>query len=507
MLKIIYDEIDSNKDSSVEYDELKDFFSRMNFIIPDQVIEKLMRDADTDTDGFLNFTEFKSIMIEAEKLHASPVWLLLKERHLSNIQGDSDMSVSSNSSSMVSSSIVSGSSYHSSSKQSSSSRSVVASLRRRPHQVNIPDTISDVSGSVESSSSHSLYRPTEASLYHSVDDISQHSFPTREFCDNCGAQDHTVHFCDKACTFCVHPPCGKMPTKCSTRCKHIPVPPLKKQSILETLQLDTGKTLLPLAIPTSITHKVIQKQGTSSTLIHASAPLGLNRPASITDITELVGGEPDAKSTDPSSVFQGDIVRYLQVGVTQLPLDAKSTKLRYNMRWSLITSLAMELKNRKCKISSFMAKLRLNALGRGKRALLQQQEAERTGDHSVTANDDKKTLDVIIHDPLAKFGIWVPRHAFIDTFTEVNSSMDVRTRQTLFSALDARKRGGVPTFELTALLVAADIMFCGKTLFEVLFVLIFSRRKYFPSLIIFITLKDYCDQYIKALRCYAIFCP
>jgi hypothetical protein len=144
--------------------------------------------------------------------------------------------------------------------------------------------------------------------------------------------------------------------------------------------------------------------------------------------------------------------------MTQLPLDAKGAKLKYNMRWILMCQLAMELKNRKCKLPVFMTKLRANALGIGTRAI-QNKDAY----HEPVP----KKPELNIRDPLVAFGIWFPRSALIDTLTELNISLDTRSRQVLCSSLDARKRGGIPTYEFYALLVVADAIFGGKTKFEV----------------------------------------
>jgi Ca2+-binding EF-hand superfamily protein len=436
LLHQCYNEVDENGDGLVEYDELKSYLTKMNFIVSDHTLEQLLRSADSNDDGFLSFTEFKHVIREAEKLHASPLWLMLKEQFLKESHDDISTVTSTSISSMR-----------------SMSSDYKSKVNKRGHlgrrRLSIQEDISDVS---TSSSVVSVLKSTQSSQAHSIEDTSQHNFPSREFCGNCHAQDHVVNFCDKPCTFCF-PPCGFLPTKCPKRCKVIPIPPLKKASVLESMKLKVSKSTLPIAIPTVLGHQIIQRTGGSSTLIRALPAIAITRPASISE-TKTVASSISSDG-QISSVFQGDIARYLQVGFTQLPLEEKASKLKYHFRWKLLHQLVVDLKNRKVKITVFMSKLRANALGIGKRA---------------TQKDDNPVPtkpDLGIRDPLTNYGIWFPRSALIDTLTELNISLDTKSREVLCSSLDARKRGGIPTYELYALLIASDFLFCGKIKFEV----------------------------------------
>jgi hypothetical protein len=59
-----------------------------------------------------------------------------------------------------------------------------------------------------------------------------------------------------------------------------------------------------------------------------------------------------------------------------------------------------------------------------------------------------------IRDSLSKLGLWVSREDLISTLGLVGcSSLDAREKQKLCSALDCRKRGGIPTYEIAAILV------------------------------------------------------
>jgi hypothetical protein len=212
LLHQCYNEVDGNGDGLVEYNELKSYLTKMNFIVSEHTLEQLLHSADSDNDGFLSFDEFKHVIKEAEKLHASPLWLMLKEQFLKESHDDISSVASSSISSMR-----------------SMSSDGASKLKKRGHpnrrRLSIQDTISDMS---TSSSILSVLKPTQSSQYHSIEDTSQHNFPQREFCDNCHAQDHVVNFCDKPCTYCF-PPCGFLPTKCHKRCQVIPIPPLKKK--------------------------------------------------------------------------------------------------------------------------------------------------------------------------------------------------------------------------------------------------------------------------------------
>ena len=211
-----------------------------------------------------------------------------------------------------------------------------------------------------------------------------------------------------------------------------------------------------ISLPTTLVQKFTRsKPGATSSILRPKTPVHVYRAVDTLDNLDAasVMAPVDSFALDEqSAVFQGDLTRYVQVGLTHLPLTTKANYLRYNLKWKLIGNLVKELRGRKMKIPYFMEKLRLAGLGfSGSKRNLQV---------SDKGTPIQPSLD--IKDPLGKFGLWLTRQQILNTLSENNIGSSQKNRQYLCSCLDPRKRGGIPCHEIVALLTLVDTIMYGK---------------------------------------------
>ena len=298
-----------------------------------------------------------------------------------------------------------------------------------------------------------LGKPTVSSINQSVlSDTCEYMYIPKYFCENCKRNDHSIQFCDRLCTICV-PFCGRRPLKCTKFLEFLRENSKSTKKKLAPLSKDVSvhvrqPHILPL--PTSLSQKyVVPKSGGASTLMRAKTPLLAHRAA--TNLDNINTTKSVSTQDTVSSVFQGDLTRYLQVGLTHLPLDTKAAYLRYNLRWKLMVELVKDLRARKVKIPEFMRRLRVNTLGLGRGRAL------KVSDKNTPC---RPVLE--IKDPLGNFGLWVSRQNLLETFTDLNVGGTRTNKHQICSCLDTRRRGGVPCHELVALLTCIDTIIFGK---------------------------------------------
>lgn len=63
-LKTLFDKFDSNHDGRLDKNELKDLMKSMDEIMSNEDIEEMIKQADWDEDGLINFEEFKYQMLD-----------------------------------------------------------------------------------------------------------------------------------------------------------------------------------------------------------------------------------------------------------------------------------------------------------------------------------------------------------------------------------------------------------------------------------------------------------
>ena len=92
-----------------------------------------------------------------------------------------------------------------------------------------------------------------------------------------------------------------------------------------------------ISLPTSLVQKFTRsKPGASSSILRETTPVHVHRAVDTLDNLDAASmmASVDAFELDEqSAIFQGDLTRYVQVGLTHLPLAAKANYLRYNLKW------------------------------------------------------------------------------------------------------------------------------------------------------------------------------
>ena len=76
----VFAEIDKDKNGEISYFELKAYLTSLGFKFPDEVIKKMMVEADVDKSGGLTFTEFFRAIKLAEQKQATSGWATMKQR-------------------------------------------------------------------------------------------------------------------------------------------------------------------------------------------------------------------------------------------------------------------------------------------------------------------------------------------------------------------------------------------------------------------------------------------
>ena len=182
-----------------------------------------------------------------------------------------------------------------------------------------------------------------------------------------------------------------------------------------------------ILVPTTMGIRIRSSaMGGSTSIVRSKTPMALVRPINEFDATrERALANQLANEARPQDIFRGDLKRYLQAGLTRLPLEAKSSALKYKTRWELLCELAGNMK--------------LNKVYPGR--LL----------HELRKVGEMHPLEGI-RDPNADTGVWIERVPF-EKIVKKLQIMDVRTTNILFSALDARKRGAIALFELGCQLI------------------------------------------------------
>ena len=192
-----------------------------------------------------------------------------------------------------------------------------------------------------------------------------------------------------------------------------------------------------MMLPTSIGHRHRGRVGGSSTIVRSQTPQMMVRPLNEGDtareksIAENMTALALEDTSRPQDIFRGDLKRYLQAGLTRLPLAGKSNTLRYITRWQVLYQLVESCKMKKVHPGAIVVKLREMGMKRPK-------------------------IDGLI-DPLADIGVWVERSMFVEVVYKTFFVLSERMSNTLFSALDSRKRGAIAVYELSTQLCA----FCG----------------------------------------------
>lgn len=184
----------------------------------------------------------------------------------------------------------------------------------------------------------------------------------------------------------------------------IPSKPLLKPIVLQSKPAARGDTLLHSHVATTVSHKGIQVSGGSSQILRARTPVCLSRPVIASDSAYIK-------------------LHYLS-NMCNLPLDEKNYKLRYEFRWRYLHNLIVSLKTIRCSISSFLLRLK----------------------------DRCQVSETNILDASSHIGFWINREKFTSAISSFLTDFSTRDLNIMFSTLDHRKRGGISTYELSALL-------------------------------------------------------